>query len=111
MNIRRLLNIFVPAGKWMQLRACIRRKWSTQGSLLGPQLFLNIMNEKIRKTDGHYEVPLPFRHDKPVIPNNLHIDHLSVTYVVVVPRLLRGFGGRINESESVNTAKQSKKQC
>ena len=26
--------------------------------------FLNIMNEKIRKTDGHYEVPLPFRHDK-----------------------------------------------
>ena len=35
--------------------------------------FLNIMNEKIRKTDGHYEVPLPFRHDKPVIPNNLYM--------------------------------------
>lgn len=35
--------------------------------------FLNIMKEHVRKSDGHYEVPLPFRHDKPVIPNNLHM--------------------------------------
>ena len=32
--------------------------------------FLKIMEDNIRLVDGHYEVPLPFRHEKPVMPDN-----------------------------------------
>ena len=32
--------------------------------------FLNTMQEAIHKKDKHYEMPLPFKHGQPVLPNN-----------------------------------------
>lgn len=32
--------------------------------------FLNIMKEGIHMNDSHYEMPLPFKHGKPHLPNN-----------------------------------------
>ncbi|XP_019633454.1 PREDICTED: uncharacterized protein LOC109476879 [Branchiostoma belcheri] len=34
------------------------------------QRFMNIMSEGTKKEEGHYQVPLPFRNSRPVLPNN-----------------------------------------